>query len=206
MSTSLAKFLSYVLHPGLIPGVLLAILYFQVPYMVNLQGVKWPFKLVIIGFVLAYTALFPGIFILWLYRKKSINSIHLNQLSDRHLPYLFGIISTSFLVYFLFSKGGLQSSAIVVGVFLAGLILVSIISYFWQISAHASAIAGMLGLLLGIIIFTGESNLHLPFLISILLAGFLAAARLKLDAHTPLQIIMGTFVGLSCGIIGSFFL
>lgn len=132
--------------------------------------------------------------------------MHLQELSDRRLPYFFGIICTSFLAYFFYTKSGLQQSSVIISAILAALILITVISLFWQISAHAAGVGGLIGGLMGIIIHFGENYLNIPFFISLLIGGFVISARLKLNAHNPAQVIAGFACGFTCGLMGAYFL
>jgi len=54
----------------------------------------------------------------------------------------------------------------------------------------------MIGALAGIIIKFGETSLFIPLLYIIILAGYLIAARLQLNAHTPAQVGAGFLLGV----------
>ena len=69
-------------------------------------------------------------------------------------------------------------------------------SLYWKISAHAAGISGTLGALIGIVIKFGSYELFYPIIAVILIGGLLIAARLHLNAHTPAQVIAGSFLGL----------
>jgi len=68
------------------------------------------------------------------------------------------------------------------------------ISYFWKISAHMVGWGGLVGLIV-VLSFRFDSDLMLFLIISILLAGITAFARLRLDEHKPVQIYSGFLIG-----------
>ncbi len=189
------------------PTALLGLLYFLAPYIVGIDGYSSYAKLLLLGFVLAYTFIFPSLLVFWLYKRKQIKSMHLRDLSDRRLPYLFSIISSGFLTVFFYQKGSqLQPSAIIIGFITAVIILVAIISLKWQISAHSAGIGGVLGALFILNLRYDEPSLALPFMIILIISGLIMSARLRLNAHNPAQVIAGIFLGLIVSIIGSIFI
>ena len=189
------------------PTALLAVLYFIAPYIVGIDGYNTYAKLLLLGFVFAYTFLFPSLLVFWLYRKKHIKSMHLRSLSDRRIPYLFSIISSGFLSVFFYQKGSqLQPSAFIIGFITIIIILVAIISFKWQISAHSAGIGGVLGALFLLKIRYDEPSLFFPIMMTLLIAGLVLTARLKLNAHTMAQVAAGFFLGLTVSIFGTIFI
>jgi membrane-associated phospholipid phosphatase len=73
-------------------------------------------------------------------------------------------------------------------------VLVTIITIKWKISAHLTGIGGLTGMIFSLLLKT-NGNLLIWFFISILLAGILGSARLVMDAHSPKQIYSGFAVG-----------
>jgi membrane-associated phospholipid phosphatase len=189
------------------PTVLLAIFYFLAPYILGIDGYVTFAKLLLLAFVFAYTFLFPSLLVFWLYKRKQIESMRLEKLKDRRLPYLFSIISSGFLTIFFYQKGSqFQPTAIVIGFITLVIILVAIISLKWQISAHAAGIAGVLGALFMLKVKYDEAALVWPFFIVLLITGVVLWARLKLNAHTLTQVIAGFTLGLIISISGSLFI
>ncbi len=207
MSKTLAGFISYVFHPGLMPTYLLSLLYFVSPYVLTIEGYTLSSRLLLLLFVFLYSFLFPSLVIYWLYKRGKIGSMHLEELSDRRIPYLVTIISLSFLTYFFYTKSVLlKPTAIILGFILMTLLYVAIVSLRWQISAHAAAAGGVLGALFMIAARFDESTLQWPLAITLCIAGLVASARLRLNAHTPGQILAGFTGGLFFGIIGSLYI
>lgn len=189
------------------PTALLATLYFVCPYIIGLDGSSTRAKFIILAFVFAYTFFFPSLMVLWLYKRKSIESINLEKLSDRRFPYLFSIISSGFLSYFLYQKGPqLQGTAVVIGFITVTLIILAIVSLKWQISAHAAGVGGLIGAFFMLKFKYDEMSLNTPFFLAIIVAGLVLSSRLKLNAHTLLQVIAGLLVGIIVSSFGSLFI
>ena len=79
-------------------------------------------------------------------------------------------------------------------------VIVGFVSFKTKISAHATGITGVLGFLFATAFFQKDTSLLLPIEITLILAGALLSARLYLNAHTPMQVILGSL----CGFLVSF--
>jgi membrane-associated phospholipid phosphatase len=75
--------------------------------------------------------------------------------------------------------------------------LVTLITLFWKISAHAVGTGGLLGFLFGIVYSFAAVELLYPTLVCVLAAGLLLSARLYLNAHTPAEVGAGFLLGLT---------
>jgi len=135
--------------------------------------------------------------VLFLKRKGWINSIYLETIEERKLPYLFTVIYYIVLYYFLKE---LQLPPILYLLFLGSTlatIMVLIINLRWKISAHMTGIGGVIGAIIGL----SERlmiDLNNTMMVLFLIAGLVGSSRLYLNAHSPAQIFTGFFLGLSC--------
>lgn len=195
MPTILFTLLFYV-SPSIISG--LSVVNNQV--VVGVVSVKM--ALLILLFV--HTFLMPSIGIYILYRLKVVRSLEMDRLEDRRIPYLLSVIIYVAITAF-FSLNDNLSHLSEISLILASitfsLSMVSLISLYWKISAHAVGISGTVGAMIGIAIRYQESQLFYPILILILLMGFLISARLHLNAHTPMQVAAGSLLGLAISLL-----
>lgn len=201
MNTPLAKFLSVLLHPLLMPTLLLGMLFFITPAVVGVDMFTPPIRLTLLGFVGMTTFVIPALGIYYLYRAGYIQSLHLDNLADRRLPYFITVLLYGFATYFFrYQLAQLSELAPQISIVLASvtvsIALVAIISLNWKISAHGTGFGGLLGATFGIVIKFGEHILLYPLLGLIILGGLLMSARLHLNAHTPAQISAGVLLGL----------
>ena len=201
LNTTLARVLSAVFHPLLMPTILFSILLFAAPGALGVSTFGTPFKLSLLMLIAISTFFVPAFLIYFLYRTGYIRSLHMNELQDRRLPYFMtALLYTTATLLFAFRLPQLSDMApeigIVLGSITVSVTLVGLISLFWKISAHSVGISGMVGALLGVAIKSGELTLLYPLLALIVLAGLLASARLHLNAHTPSQIAAGMGLGL----------
>ena len=194
METKLAKVISYIFHPLLIPTYALIIMFNLHAYFSLLipQIAKWK----IIGMVFIITCILPLIFIFLLIKNKAIKSIYMNSREERTIPYIITSIFY-FLAYYLFKQ--IQIAPLFYFFILGSTLLIILsmfVNFFWKISIHMIAIGGLLGTLIGLsFIF----KVTIPFLILlvILCSGFTGFARLKLNSHNPPQVYIGFFTGVS---------
>jgi membrane-associated phospholipid phosphatase len=127
---------------------------------------------------------------------KNISSLQMKDKEERILPFsmvsLFYMMST----YFFHTKFSLEPLMIqtLVSITIC-LILLTAITFFWKISAHMTAISGLLAIMVAVAIqFPGHDLLFL-LLGGILITGALGSSRLYLNAHTPLEILGGIMLG-----------
>ena len=69
------------------------------------------------------------------------------------------------------------------------------INFFWKISAHAIGVGGIVGATLGIS-YRLMIDLRMILLFTIIAAGIVCYARLRLKAHEPTQVYAGFFLGM----------
>ncbi len=192
METKIAKFISFLFQPLLIPTYgFIILLNINVFFSMVIPPVsRW----MIIGMVFATTFVFPAIFLLVLYWRGFVKTLHMESREERVMPFIVTIVFY-YLTYYLLKK--LQISPVFY-YFLIGTTLTAVISllinFFWKISIHMVGIGGFLGAFLGLSIVL---MLDIPFILMliILVAGLVGFARLKLNAHTPAQVYAGFFAG-----------
>ena len=192
MTTSLAKMISAILHPLLVPTYALLI-------MINLQthsilALPVNFRYIIVGIVFLATFVIPSIIIFLLLKLKRINSLQMDTRQERVLPMI--IIAISFYTtYYLLKQTSITG---IMTLFMVGatmLVLIAlIVNYITKISLHLTALGGVFGTFLGMaIIFHFDLSILLYIIIFVI--GIVASARLKLNAHTPLQVYGGFLLG-----------
>lgn len=193
----IARFITYLLHPLLIPtyGMLIVYSVFSRMYMLGADPrVLW----LLVGITLISTCLLPAMSSYILMRSGMLKSLEMDERRERVLPYLstaiyylfafymlrdFPVPSGMLMVMRLFTLGGAISIFITMG-----------INFYWKISAHAVASGGLFGAVLSL-------SVLLPVVPAFLLYGVIGAAglvgyaRLRLEAHTPAQVYTGYLLG-----------
>jgi len=195
------------LHPLLMPTILFLLLLFIAPIPLGAESLELLMKLAVVGFVFIYTFVLPAYFVYLMKRWGLISSLKLENLKDRRLPYFVTSIIYTALGYFLYSKNSMLFPCGYILWSIAAVILcLGIISLWWQISAHAAGVGGMIGALAGILGQLGEQNLFFPLLFMVILSGYVISARLALNAHTPAQVGAGFLLGLGISLASIFML
>lgn len=211
MTTPLARFLSIVLHPLLMPTLLFGILLYVTPGVLGIDAFSATLRVSLLVLIFIGTFAVPALLIYYLYRTGFVQSMHLDTLADRRWPYFLTALVYTGLTYLFAFRMQLVSTvapeiAVLLGSVTLSILGVGLISLYWQISAHSVGIAGVIGALAGLIIKFGETDLFGLLAGFIVLAGLVASARLRLNAHTPAQIGAGFALGLSISLGAVFWL
>ena len=188
MEDKFAKTISILFHPILIPSWFTLILFSSNTYISLLIPIQ--LKYVLFTMIFITTVMFPLLFVLMMVKRKMVSDIYLRKREDRIYPFAITSIFY-FLSYYLIRQLPLYD---VFSLFLLGstfLVFFSfLITFFWKISVHLMGIGGLLGGLTGLVI---RLNLDFTTMIiyALIIAGLLGFARLKLNAHKPLQVYTG---------------
>ena len=127
--------------------------------------------------------------------QKLITNVEVNDKRERLLPI---IITLSFYYLGYYILGINNVSGLLRAFYLSAIISITLsffINLFWKISAHMVGIGGLIGLIL-LISFKQDLNLQLILIIAVFIAGIIGSSRIKLEAHNPLQIIAGFYLGM----------
>lgn len=190
MSTQLAKVLSYLFHPVIYPLIGLLIILNSVPYYIPSQV-----TLLALLFVFTGTYIIPVLVSFLMLKMKIVGSLEMKEAKDRRWPYLIGAISFYFTASALKKIGLANESYLFIQASAIVILLHFSLLKFWKPSAHLGAIGGFTGLLMAL-----SLKYQIGFIVfialAILVAGFLATARLSLKAHSPGELVFGYFSGL----------
>ncbi len=152
-----------------------------------------------------YTFVIPALCVYGMQQLKLIQHISLKTLEERKYPFWLTIAVYALATYF-FGWRFTQVAEIapvlrvVLGSITVSILVVAIISSFWQISAHMTGIGGVAGFLLASLLKLGDPGLMSPLLVTILISGWVAASRLQLNAHTMDEVLAGFALGgIVCG-------
>ncbi len=152
------------------------------------------YKILFVVFISTY--IIPILFLFILKRKKAIASFHLSTIEERKLPVLFFLVITILLGYRLQE---LHVINLLAHFFLLGSVSLLIVYFLLyinlKVSLHTLAIGGLLGFVL-VMSYEYKMNLLLLIIGVVLLFGLIAAARLKLKAHTALEVYLGFILGV----------
>lgn len=194
-----AKVLSTLLYPLFIPtyGMMLFCYAFSRSFPIPLV---WTLIAIIGTFIL--TCILPLTAIWIMIRRGDVTDLQINDAGERTMPYIYALLGFSFWCYLMISilHVPLYIGFVTIGASLA-IGIVALINRKWKISAHLSGMGGLIGGLM--IYYLGAGMMPNWGTLSICLCLSLALmyARLRLNAHTPLQVSCGWLLGISCTFI-----
>lgn len=192
MQKTIAKIISTVFHPFLIPTIGYLVLLNSDFY---LSMISWEAKRFILLVVFFSTAILPllSVAILALSPKFDIS---MPTTRDRIIPllstaiyYYLGFMLLNRIRIFSTFKLFLIASVIVI-------VIVLLINFKWQISTHMAAIGGMTATILALAFRSGTNPVAI-IVLAILISGLVGTSRLILQKHTTSQIVVGYFVGFT---------
>lgn len=192
MSEKIAKVISTIFHPVLLPSLGLLLLLNSGFYFSMLS---WEAKRFVLLVVFFSTCILPLLAV----GIMSLNSkfdILMPQSRDRIMPLLLSSVSY-YLGFMLLSRAGVFPE---LKLFLLASILVIVsllvISFKWKISSHMAAIGGLAGALFALAFRSGVNPVY-PILIVVLISGLVGTARLILNKHSIWQLLAGYGMGFS---------
>lgn len=196
-----SKTLSIILHPLFIPTYAMLLFTRSVSRMADQAFRIDPFAERATGFMVGITFLFtcllPAVTILILRVFHKIRSVELSDANERFLPYmaaLFGYMCWYQTFAWIFRDVPFFLKETTLGSTIA-MALVILINLRWKISAHLSAMGGLLGGVIGFALMISIYPLTV-FCVVLVISLLLMYARLILNAHTPLQVVAGFLLSL----------
>jgi membrane-associated phospholipid phosphatase len=130
----------------------------------------------------------PALYIVWMVKRGRITDIHMRLRRERFGPFLVSLVGAALSWGVLQLIDASPAMPMMTAFTLAQLAVMTLITLVWQISMHAMSISGAMvtmGIVFG----------PLPALAVAPLIPLVGTARLRLERHTPAQVIAGTLVG-----------
>lgn len=193
---ALAQLLSIILHPLFMPVYTLAFMLWADPYFY----MATPSRMVLLGMVTLMTVAFPITSVLLLVRSGMVSGLRMPDRRERIAPYCMTLVYYG-MTWFLLAKTRLHPQLI--GLMVAAglaLLVTTVITLRWKISAHMVGIGGMAGAVFALAQLHGLA-FAVPLMIALLAAGALGTSRLLVSDHTPAQVYSGFLVGASCVVL-----
>ncbi len=190
------KFISTILHPIVLPtlGVFLYFVFVSQSFEKRLQ-------LIVLGLVFVLTYVVPVLLLLFLKNFGFIKDFQVSTIKERRFPVIFMILLLYFLGNTIIQIPTIRNLGILFyGTSLSLICIYILFSVKLKSSLHLVSMGNMIGFFL---IMTNINSLSmLPIIILlILLSGILASSRLYLKAHTPVELLIGFFLGIVCQFI-----
>lgn len=196
MVKNLAWLISYLYHPLLMTSYLFILLTIQSPDTLGIKNLTEEGRWILMGLIFGLTFLFPMLLIIVLRFSNFLTDIEMSKRQERYWPMFLAVCCYLITTYLLSIRSplGTAASSILIGILLT-MIIITIITHFWKISAHSAGAWGGVGVLLAFQWLFPDPFL-LYFLLSlIILAGSVSSARLYLSVHNLSQVTLGGLIG-----------
>lgn len=187
-----AKALSVLFYPLLIPTYGMALY-----CLIMAEFLPVRYSVTVCLATLFFTCFIPVSLILFMWWKKQIPDLYIDDARQRTTPYLYSILGFGFWTWFVIRTMHAPLFLQYVSVSAtAALVAVAFINLTWKISAHLTAMGGLLG---GICCFAyATQTWPIGFIAAFLgLSLLLMVARIEQKAHTPEQVVAGYLLGLA---------
>jgi membrane-associated phospholipid phosphatase len=194
VNKSVAVFTSWLLHPLLMPTYLFILLQAFVPGALTPMDRSISYYLLLLIFIT--TCIIPVLSLLGLRGAASISNIRLEKRKERLLPFIF--ITVFYIVTAYMFNLRLNLNPILQAIFLSislVVLILTLLTFFWKISIHSAGVGGTTAVFLALSYFFPEDGLYRPVCLMVLISGITLTSRLKLNAHTPMEIYAGFCTG-----------
>lgn len=195
MLRSISLFFTIVFQPLLMPSLVFGLVLFGVP---EATSIPEEFKSRIFLLISLSTLVIPMVTIVGLRLSGTVRSLHMPELSSRRLPFVITSLYFLLTTWFLFRTDELDPVLwIGMMVITTAVILLTIISFFWKISAHMIGLGGLLAAVLVLGTKFPTFEVLYPLLGVLVLCGGVASSRLFLQAHKPSEVYAGLLLGFA---------
>ena len=190
----LAELVSFLLHPLFVPSILFGVVLFF--SSIVSPPLAEEHRLSVWGLLALTTLFIPLTCFLVLHYFGTMPSLKMIDRQERPAPFLYISIFYAIITYFFITK---YPSLVNINIMLAGitfiLFLITLITFYWKISAHSTGMGGAVGFLASFTLVYHDLQLLYPLAIMIVLAGVSMSARLYLNEHKPVEVWVGALVG-----------
>ncbi len=198
-----ARIVSVIFHPLFVPTYFFSFLAWALPN--SLEPIAPELQMKFILFIFIVTCVIPLLNVATFKVFGSIKSFAMPERRERILPFIF--ISVIYVaVTYLFhvqARMNLNDNFLKFMVIIDMLVIVATIAtFFFKVSVHAVTIWGLIGILVPLNKITEVNSIFYPTVGIVLLAGFIMAARLRIDAHNLREVMWGSVFGLATGLGG----
>ncbi|MFP4094674.1 MAG: phosphatase PAP2 family protein [Cyclobacteriaceae bacterium] len=186
------------------PSLLFALLFYYAPVIAQPINPKAANYLLLAIFITTFVL--PMISITALrftdvIKGSKLDAYSIPRRQDRVLPFFFTSIFYLITTYMFFSKFRVNQILVVILAAITLIIfLVSVFSLFTKVSSHAASAGALIGFLLGLGYKYPDTQMLWPLVISLLLGGLVMSARLYLNIHRPIDVLLGSLLGFTVSI------
>jgi hypothetical protein len=194
-----AQIVSVIFHPLLLTTYLVLLVGHWMPAVLL---VRQEHLLLFAGFVFGITFLLPALNLLLFRQFGVVTSWTMASRNERILPFVFTSILYVLIAGLFAYKVHLSTNFTKLMMIVAALAVAgTALTFLFKISVHSLSWAGLVGIVLPLNR-AAEGTLLLPTAILILVTGIVMTARLRLNAHTVREVMVGGLAGFVVGFAG----
>ncbi|MGJ8735861.1 phosphatase PAP2 family protein [Zobellia laminariae] len=185
------KVISYIFHPLFIPiaGTLAYFLITPKYSPIAIQGTT-----ILPTFIL--TVIIPIIAYFILRNLGMAQSVFMSSVKERRYPLYIHIILLLFVIYKVIPNSNIvEIHFYFIGLIISALTTLLLLVLKFKVSMHLMGMGSLLMFLVALSIHF-EVNITLGLSLFTLLTGLVATSRLYLKSHTPIEVVIGLFIGL----------
>jgi hypothetical protein len=191
LTETLAKIITIVFHPVLMPVYGMAII-FSAPTL--LGYLPFNIKKLLLLIILVNNILLPLSLMVFFMQRRIISSWSVSDRKERFIPLIIITVlygTTSYIIFNfpipVFFKSFIFGTALLS-------LVITIVNFWWKISIHAVGAGALIGLVMALSL-KMLTPLEWHLIVSLIIAGLVLSSRLKLNHHNPLQVWTGLFTG-----------
>ncbi len=190
------KFISIMLHPIVTPTIGTLIYFLLVNSSFNSSQ-----RLSVLGLIFVTTYVIPLIILILFKKFKMIKSFKAESIKERKIPIAMMIVLFYLLGNTLEGITNLRDLGLLFYATTLGLIFIYLLfSFKLKTSIHLLSLGISTGFFFVLHTIYSKSFI-IVIIVTLLLSGLLASARLHLKAHTPKEVYLGFLIGFFCPII-----
>jgi len=194
-----AQIVSIVFHPLLLTTYLAAVIGVWMP---SLLLVRPEHLLIFTAFIFGITFVLPVLNLYLFHQYGMIASWKMESRNERILPFIFISIVYVLIACLFVYKVHLSVNFTKLLLIIAALVVASTVAtFFFKVSVHSLSWWGIVGIVLPLNNVAG-GMLIWPTAFIILIAGLVMSARLKLNAHTLGEVMVGGVMGFAVSFVG----
>ena len=142
MRRIISLIVSVLLQPLVIPSLVFGLVLFVVPEATSIPD---SFKGTLFYLIALSTLVIPMVTVFGLRLSGTLRSVHMAELKDRAIPFSVTSIYYILTVYFLYQKKEFDPILWqVLGVITLAILVLTVVTFFWKMSAHMTGMGGLL--------------------------------------------------------------
>lgn len=198
----LARAVSIFFHPLLLPLLVFSFIFYFLPSLV--LPIKPEMFSSLLFLIAITTCLLPCALVFALYKLGIVSTANIEHRRDRFIPQVLSSLVYAGTTWLFYDRLAIVPVLfLLMGSMTACMICVTVINFFWKISAHSTGMGGLCSLFFFFAYFFVDNSFLLFGAFGVLfLAGIVMSARLYLQVHTLSQVCAGFVLGMNIALIG----